>query len=219
MVNHYGLVGLPLNLRYDSTDNLLNPTKGIRASLFVTPTVAFPVNTSSGNIVPGTTSTPRAGGFALIEATASTYFDLGVPGRSVLALRGTIGTAQGATLADVPPDKRFYAGGSDTVRGFRYQSVGPRFADNNPVGGLSLDAGTVEFRQRFYKSFGAVAFVDAGQVSTSSAPFTGTLRVGTGVGVRYYTSFGPIRLDFAVPVNREPGGDKYDIYIGLGQAF
>ena len=106
----------------------------------------------------------------------------------MLALRGTIGTAQGARIADLPPDKRFYAGGSDTVRGFKYQSVGPLFPDNNPVGGLSLDAGTVEFRQRFFKSFGAVVFVDAGQVGRSSAPFTGTVRVGTGVGVRYYTS-------------------------------
>lgn len=212
VVNHYGLVGIPLDLRYDSTNSLLDPTRGVRADLTVTPTVSFPVETASN-------SSSRTAGFALIEATASTYFDLGQPGRSVLALRGTIGTAQGARLADLPPDKRFYAGGSATVRGFKYQSVGPLFTDNNPMGGLSLDAGTIEFRQRFFKSFGAVVFVDAGQVSTSSAPFTGTVRVGTGVGLRYYTSFGPIRLDFAVPVNREPGGDKYEFYLGLGQAF
>ena len=181
VVNHYGLVGVPLDLRYDSTNNLLDPTRGVRADLTVTPTVSFPVETGSSG------GGSRTAGFALIEATASTYFDLGAPGRSVLALRGTIGTAQGARIADLPPDKRFYAGGSATVRGFKYQSVGPLFPDNNPVGGLSLDAGTVEFRQRFFKSFGAVVFVDAGQVGRSSAPFTGTLRVGTGVGVRYYT--------------------------------
>ncbi len=213
VVNHYGLVGIPLDLRYDSTNNLLDPTRGVRADLTVTPTVSFPVETSSNG------GGSHTAGFALIEASASTYFDLGAPGRSVLALRGTIGTAQGAGVADLPPDKRFYAGGSATVRGFKYQSVGPLFPDNNPIGGLSLDAGTVEFRQRFFKSFGGVVFVDAGQVGRSSAPFTGTVRVGTGVGLRYYTSFGPIRLDFAVPVNREPGGDKYDFYIGLGQAF
>jgi translocation and assembly module TamA len=64
-----------------------------------------------------------------------------------------------------------------------------------------------------------VGFVDAGQVSANGAPFTGNWRVGAGVGFRYYTSIGPIRADIAVPLNKQPGGDAFELYLGLGQAF
>jgi translocation and assembly module TamA len=82
-----------------------------------------------------------------------------------------------------------------------------------------MSAGTIEFRQRIIGNFGAVAFVDAGQVTSNGAPFTSNWRVGTGVGARYYTPIGPIRLDVAVPLNKEPGGDSFELYIGIGQAF
>ncbi len=126
---------------------------------------------------------------------------------------------QGASTFELPPDQRFYAGGSDTVRGYRFQSVGPRFADYRPTGGTSLTAGTIEYRQRFGESFGAVAFVDAGQVGTTSAPFTGPVSAGAGVGARYYTSLGPIRLDIAVPLNKRHKDEILVAYIGLGEAF
>jgi len=119
----------------------------------------------------------------------------------------------------LPPDQRFYAGGSATVRGFRYQSVGPQFPDGKPTGGTAVSAGSVEFRQRILDSYGVVAFVDAGQVTANGAPFTSSWRVGAGIGARYYTSIGPIRLDVAIPLNREPHGDAFELYIGIGQAF
>jgi translocation and assembly module TamA len=137
----------------------------------------------------------------------------------VLALRALIGSVQGAGQFELPPDQRFYGGGSATVRGFKYQSIGPLFPNNDPIGGTAIDAGTVEFRQRLFGDFGAVAFVDAGQVSAQNTPFSGTLRVGLGAGVRYYTPIGPVRLDVAVPANKPPGGDRFEIYLGLGQAF
>jgi translocation and assembly module TamA len=137
----------------------------------------------------------------------------------VLALRGLVGSAQGASEFDLPPDQRFYAGGSGTVRGYKYQSVGPLFADGNPVGGAAIDAATIEFRQRVWKNIGAAIFVDAAQVGTSSAPFQGSLQEGVGIGARYYTSIGPIRVDFAVPVKQPPQGDSFEIYLGLGEAF
>jgi translocation and assembly module TamA len=126
--------------------------------------------------------------------------------------------AQGASQFALPPDQRFYGGGSATVRGYRYQSIGPQFPDGQPIGGTSIDAATIEFRQRFPANLGGVAFVDAGQVGTS-APFQGTVHVGAGLGVRYYTAIGPIRLDVAVPLNKRPGNDAFELYIGLGQAF
>lgn len=201
---HFDLVGLPLGLKFDSSDNLLDPTKGIRAAFSITPTEAL----GAGNT-----------GFVILQAAASTYFDLSGNGRSVLALRGLVGEVPGVGTFALPPDQRFYAGGSATVRGYRYQSLGPQFPDHNPTGGTAVSTGTVEFRQRILGNYGVVAFLDAGQVSANGVPFTSTWRAGAGLGARYYTSIGPIRLDVAVPLNREPGGDSFELYIGIGQAF
>ncbi|HEY1930570.1 MAG TPA: BamA/TamA family outer membrane protein [Acetobacteraceae bacterium] len=201
---HYELVGLPLTAKYDTTTSLFDPTSGVRALFSVTPTGALGSQDS---------------GFVIMQASGSTYFDFGTKGHTVLALRGLLGEVPGTNVFSLPPDQRFYAGGSGTVRGFKYQSVGPQFADGNPEGGTAIAAGTVELRQRIIGNYGAVAFVDAGQVTSQGAPFTSAWRVGAGVGFRYYTSIGPIRLDVAVPVNREPHGDAFELYIGIGQAF
>jgi translocation and assembly module TamA len=207
----YTLVAVPVTAKFDST-GLSNPlndaTHGIRATIGASPTESI----------------SNSATFVILQGSASTYFDfarfgLTKPGNSVLAVRGLVGSAQGAGQFDLPPDQRFYGGGSATVRGFKYQSVGPLFADENPQGGAAIDAATVEYRQRVWGSIGAVAFVDAAQVDAASAPFQGTLREGVGVGVRYYTPIGPIRADIAVPLNKPPGGDSFELYLGLGQAF
>jgi translocation and assembly module TamA len=211
-VRDYTLVALPLTAKFDST-GLTNPLDdalhGVRAALSAAPTQSF------GD---------RSATFLILQATASTYFDFSsigwtAPGRSVLALRGLVGSAQGATAFDLPPDQRFYGGGSTTVRGFKYQSVGPQFPDNEPEGGAAIDAVGVEFRQRVWGPVGAAVFADAAQVNSGNTPFQGTLREGVGAGVRYYTPIGPIRVDFAVPVNKPPGGDSFELYLGIGQAF
>jgi translocation and assembly module TamA len=142
------------------------------------------------------------------------------PGRSVLAARGLAGVAQGAGELSLPPDQRFYAGGTSTIRGYGYQLVGPMFPHTDiPTGGTAITAAGLEFRQRLYTNWGVVAFVDAGQVSASLKPLPDETRIGTGAGMRYYTPIGPIRFDIAVPVARRPGDDSFEIYIGLGQAF
>jgi translocation and assembly module TamA len=208
----YTLIAVPLSARYDGTgvaNPLDDPTHGVRAAVLATATESF---TS-----PGAT-------FVILQGSASTYFDfskLGLtrPGRTVLAGRGLLGSVQGATDFELPPDQRFYAGGSATVRGYKYQSVGPLFSDFYPTGGTSIDAATVELRQRVWGPVGAAIFADAGQVSTRSAPFGGRLEEGVGFGVRYYTPIGPVRVDVAVPVERQPNGDSFELYLGLGQAF
>jgi translocation and assembly module TamA len=205
----YTLLQVPLGVQYDSAHDLFNPTHGIRANASLTPTESL---------------SDRDATFLIAQASASTYFDFakltgGDPGRSVLAVRGLVGGVEGAATFDIPPDQRFYAGGGGTVRGFRFQSIGPQFADGNPVGGTSVDAGSIEFRQRIGASYGAAAFVDAGQVGTSGVPFEGNVRVGAGVGARYYTSFGPLRVDFAIPLVKQPHSDAFEVYIGIGQAF
>lgn len=201
---HYNLVGLPATIRYDSTNSLLDPTRGIKAAVTVTPTQSL--------------GQPNAT-FLISQANASTYFDLSGGGRTVLALRGLVGEVFGEGVFGLPPDQRFYAGGSGTIRGYRYQSVGPQFRDGQPTGGIAISTGTIELRQRFMKSFGVVGFLDVGQVSATGTPFSGTWRAGAGVGARYYTSIGPIRVDIAVPLNKERGGDSFELYIGIGQAF
>lgn len=200
----YNLIGVPLGLTYDSTNNLLDPTRGIHAAA-----TAEPMHSLSNG---GAT-------FAILQLSGATYLDLTGSGRSVVALRGLIGNIAGAGIFSLPPDQRFYAGGMGTVRGFRYQSVGPQFADGKPTGGTQIVAGTVELRQRLFGNWGMAAFVDAGEVTASGEPGSGIWRYGAGLGVRYFTSIGPIRLDVAVPINREPGGDSFELYIGLGQAF
>jgi translocation and assembly module TamA len=180
------------------------PRRGIRANLNVTPTRSFGRSASI---------------FTILSASVSTYFDLSDSANSVIALRVLAGSAIGASQFDLPPDERLYAGGSGTIRGYRYQTVGPLFPDDNPIGGTSLDAAAIELRQRLVGNWGAAFFADAGQASAQAEPFTGTLRVGAGAGLRYYTPIGPVRLDIAVPVTPIPHGDAFELYIGLGQAF
>jgi translocation and assembly module TamA len=201
---HYNLVGIPASLRFDSTSNLLDPTSGSRASVSVTPTESI--------------SAPNAT-FLIMQLAGSTYFDMLGNGRSVLALRGLVGQASGVGVFGLPPDQRFYAGGSATVRGYRYQTLGPQFTDRTPEGGTAIAAGTVEFRQRILANYGFATFLDVGQVSANGTPVTSDWHAGAGVGLRYYTPIGPIRLDIAVPLNKLPGGDLLEVYIGIGQAF
>jgi translocation and assembly module TamA len=204
VTRHYNLVGIPASLKYDSTNSMLDPTQGIRAAVMLTPTESL--------------GTPNAT-FLLAQVSGSTYLDFFDNGRSVLALRGLVGQASGVGVFDIPPDQRFYAGGSATVRGYRYQTLGPQFPDEKPTGGTAISTGTVELRQRILGNYGVVGFVDVGQVSANGAPFSSEWHAGAGVGARYYTSIGPIRLDVAVPLNKLPGGDSFELYIGIGQAF
>lgn len=206
MTSDYTLLSLPITLKFDNTDDLFEPTRGFRASA-----TAIPTESLGGQ---GGDST-----FVTMQANGSTYIDLLGGGRSILALRALIGAIEGASQFQIPPDRRFYAGGSDTVRGYKYQWISPHFADGIPEGGTAIDTATIEFRQRIGAKFGVVAFADAGQVNAAGHPFAGPIDVGVGMGLRYFTGFGPIRLDFAVPLNRIPRNDSFEVYIGLGEAF
>jgi translocation and assembly module TamA len=210
--HNYTLLAMPLNVAYDSTNlssPLEDPRGGIRTSLSVTPTLAL--------------GHPNAT-FVITQIKIAGYFDLNHlfaidPGRTVLAARALAGLAQGAGEFSLPPDQRFYAGGSGTIRGYGYQKVGPQLPDGTPLGDTAITAGGLELRQRFGRSLGAAVFVDAGQVSGSLKALPDAVRVGAGAGIRYFTPIGPIRFDVALPVQRRAGDDAFEIYIGLGQAF
>jgi translocation and assembly module TamA len=210
---NYTLIAMPFKVVYDSTNlptPLEDPRHGFRGSLSLTPTLAIGRPNST---------------FLITTLTLATYFDLSnllpiAPGRSVLAARALAGVAEGAGELSLPPDQRFYAGGTSTIRGYGYQLVGPMFPHTDiPTGGTAISTGGLEFRQRLYTNWGVVGFVDAGQVSASLKPLPDDIRVGVGAGMRYYTPIGPIRFDIAVPVDRRAGEDSFEVYIGLGQAF
>jgi translocation and assembly module TamA len=199
----YQIAGLTFGGRYDGTDSLLDPSRGWRANGAITPSWSF------------STSAP----FAPLRTTGSTYWDVLGNRRSILAARGTLGSLMGAQLSDVPRHMRFYAGGGGSVRGYDYQSIGPRDERNRPSGGGSLVEASLEWRQRVWGDIGAVAFVDAGSVGSSSAPEFSNLRVGAGLGVRYHTPIGPIRADVGVPLVKQRDSSNFGLYVGIGQAF
>ena len=209
----YTLVALPLVVSYDSTDlptPLDDPRHGFRGSLSLAPTVAIGHPNST---------------FIIEQLQVAGYFDLNRvlgtdPGRSVIAARVLAGLAKGASEFSLPPDQRFYGGGSATIRGYRYQSVGPVFAGTqDPIGGTEIEAGSLEFRQRLGGNFGAAAFVDGGEVTAGATGVPNAFRIGVGLGLRYYTPIGPVRLDVAAPTKRRSTDDSFEIYIGLGQAY
>ncbi len=200
------IVGAPLSLAYDASDNLLNPTEGFRLTADAAPWL--PMGDDSG------------GGFLAARVSGTAYWGFDEAGRTVLAGRLAAGSISGAALDDIPPDKRFYAGGGGSVRGFGFQKVGPRDAFGDPVGGRSLVEGSVELRLNVTDTIGLVPFIDAGAVYGSAYPdFSEPFRVSAGLGVRYFTNFGPLRVDVGVPLNRERNDSRWELYLSLGQAF
>jgi translocation and assembly module TamA len=197
------LVSIPLEYVYDGRDNRLDPTRGQRFLINVEPTRDL---YSGAN-------------FVKIRGEASIYQALDEDGRMVLAARAAAGSIVGAPLAAIPADRRFYSGGGGSVRGYGYQGVGPRDATNKPTGGRSFAEASLEMRIKINDKFGLVPFVDAGTVSAGTVPGASAWQFGAGLGIRYLTGFGPLRVDAAVPLNRRAGDPSFGIYAGIGQAF
>ncbi|TGV26923.1 autotransporter assembly complex family protein [Mesorhizobium sp. M4B.F.Ca.ET.143.01.1.1] len=199
----YLIASVPLQYVYDGRDNRLNPTSGFRVLAYAEP---------SYDLLNGAT-------FLKLKGEGSAYQSLDTASKFVLAERATIGSIVGTGLQNVPADRRFYSGGGGSVRGYAYQGIGPKDIDGQPIGGLSFFETSVEMRIAVTDTIGIVPFVDAGTVSTKSFPDFSDMKVGAGVGVRYLTPFGPLRVDAAVPLNRGPGDPHFGIYAGIGQAF
>ncbi|MDB5643745.1 MAG: hypothetical protein JWN07_3062 [Hyphomicrobiales bacterium] len=198
------LIGLTAGVRYDSTDNLLDPKSGVRLTGTVT---GYP--TAFGSTV----------GFVEAKATGSAYYSLDEDSRYVLAGRLGLGTIAGADLTDVTSGHRFFAGGGGSVRGYAYRTVSPQFA-GNIIGGRSLFEGSAEARIKITDTIGVVPFVDVGGAFSSSLPdFKEFVAVGAGLGLRYLTPIGPIRLDVATPVNKRDRDRPVAVYVSIGQAF
>ena len=202
----YFIGALPLRGAYDGSNDLLDPKRGVRVSLRLSPEISIQNGIRSSYV--------RA------QLDASAYQP--ITSRVVLAERVRLGTIPGVNVNSIAPSRRFYAGGGASVRGFTYQGVGPRDALGNPSGGRSLSEFSLEARVQTGLMGGAVSlvpFVDAGTVGTTASPTVNGLKVGAGIGLRYQTSFGPIRLDLGTPLNPSKGDSRIGVYVSLGQAF
>ncbi|MBB4186960.1 translocation and assembly module TamA [Sinorhizobium terangae] len=202
--NSYLTAALPFEYVRDTRDDKLNATEGYRALINAKPSYEIEGKTF----------------FSSFEASASGYYALGEEKRFVLA--GKLGAGilvGGDELADIPAPRRFFLGGGGSVRGYSFQEISPRDEDNDMTGGRSYVSASLEARIAITETIGIVPFLDAGTVSEATTPDFSDIRAGAGIGLRYATSFGPIRLDFAVPLNKYPDGTDYGIYAGIGQSF
>lgn len=197
----FGIAALPVSLAYDGSDDLLNPTRGFRIAGLASPEISL----ITGNV-------------AYVRAQIDASFYQPFSENIILAGRTRLAGTGGADIFSIAPSRRFYSGGGGSVRGFGFQDIGPLDVNGDPVGGRSLAEFSLEARIRF-GDFGVVPFVDAGNVYSNSLPEFGGLRYGAGIGLRYYSSFGPLRLDIGTPINPGPNDGLITVFVSLGQAF
>ncbi len=199
----YALISLPGDVSYDTRDNRFDPKSGVRTDVRLAPV----------------TDVRTGDAFVVSEFDAASYWSADEEGRMIFAARLRGGSNLGGSLQDTPATYRFLAGGGNSVRGYEYRSLGPTVG-GRVVGGLSYAGASFELRLRPTQQIGLVPFIDVATVSVDSLPsFTETIYVGAGLGLRYFTPIGPIRLDLAVPLTDRRDRPKFGVYVGLGQAF
>jgi translocation and assembly module TamA len=201
----YGFVFMPLELGYDGRDDVLDPQKGLLATTSLAPYWG----TLSG-----------ATNFLRPEASLAHYLKILEKPGLVLATRVAGGANIGADRDDVTPDLRYYAGGSGSIRGYSYQSVGP-MRGNTPIGGGSVLTFSAELRWRVTELIGIVPFLDGGSAFANALPpYNQPIMLGAGLGLRVFTPVGPVRLDVATPLaRRQDIDDIAQFYCSIGQSF
>nr|WP_295105753.1 autotransporter assembly complex family protein [uncultured Caulobacter sp.] len=189
---------------WDFSDSILDPKRGWRLEARGEPTY-----------VVGDTTLP----YLKLTTQGSIYLPFGKGASTVLASRVKLGAIVGGGIPEVPASRRFFAGGGGSVRGYAYQAIGPRLADNTPQGGVSLIETSFELRQKVTSKWSGVAFIDAGAIGSYKTPRREDFRAGAGFGIRYDLGFGPIRADIAAPLGRRKGDPAFQIYLSIGQSF
>jgi translocation and assembly module TamA len=202
----YFVGALPLYAMLDQSDNLLDPKKGFRAGL---------------RLSPETSRSQGVQSYYLRGQFDGSYYQP-INDRIVAAGRVRFASIPGADLSRIAPSRRLYAGGAGSIRGFGYQAVGPKNDFLEPVGGRSLVELSAEARigtKFFDGALSVVPFIDAAAVSIDPVPDFRFIKVGAGIGIRYNTGFGPLRFDVATPINPDEGDGPVAVYVSLGQAF
>lgn len=208
----FDLIKIPLQIRWNTTDSIFEPTKGstfqiksIPSLQILNPKFAYVINSFTGTHYQALTKSKK----------------------HVFAVKLMLGSIIGANKYDIPPPERFFAGSENTLRGYRFLTVSPLAGHNKPLGGRSLLVYTFELRSRFGDDFGIVFFYDIGNVYRNYFPQLGKkLLKSTGIGIRYYTPIGPLRLDIAFPLNRRKKrfrkgfiDNVVEAYFSIGQSF
>ncbi|MCG6552720.1 MAG: outer membrane protein assembly factor BamA [Candidatus Magnetominusculus sp. LBB02] len=192
------------SLIYDSRDNPFNPTSGILTG--TTLKVASKALFSQAN-------------FAKLSGYVNYYH--GLSKGLILAMSLKTGVGQGwANTVDMPIIERFFLGGSTTVRGYSQDGLGPKGSSGDPTGGNAYLMGSSEMRISVIDNFGVVTFLDCGDVWPKISDYSlSGLKYTTGMGLRYMTAAGPIRLDYGYKLNRAVNEGTGRFYFSIGQAF
>ena len=202
--NKFTLFTMPLSAEFDYRDNTLDAKDGYFLKAAVTPFVAL--------------SGADNGVRSYVDARA--YRTFGTARPVTLAFRGQLGSVYGPDLNVAPADYLFYSGGSGTVRGQPYQTLGVDLGGGNVVGGRSFAGLSAEARISITDTLGIVGFADAGYIGSEEFfDGSGEWHSGAGIGLRYATGVGPIRFDVAVPTSGPETGENFQVYIGIGQSF
>ncbi|MEM6744739.1 MAG: BamA/TamA family outer membrane protein [Pseudomonadota bacterium] len=200
------LIGVPAFVAYDGSNSLLDPTDGARLRVTLSP---FAGEYQDDPIT-----------FGVLDAAGSVYRGLDAEDRLVAAGRLRLGSILAGSNLDIPPTRRFYSGGGGSVRGYQKDFIGPIDRLNSPVGGSSVVEINAELRARVWGDVSVVGFVDAGSVASSAVPtFEEGVQVAVGLGGRYASPIGPIRLDVAVPLEPRRVDNAFEFYVSIGQAF
>ena len=206
----YGFFGPRVGLRRDTRNNVLNPSDGSELAVKLKPYTGF--YGEAFNVMTGVVS--ASGYYAPFRKD-------GLPDdKLVLAGRVEAGGLAGAGLRTIPASLRYYTGGAGSVRGYAYQSLGPRDHKDEPLGGRSYQVVNLEARYKITDDFGIVPFLDGGMVYRDELPrVIGDMSWGTGLGFRYFTPIGPVRLDVGFPLQPIDGDPPVQIYVSIGQSF
>ncbi len=219
-MNKSSLASVIPSVIFDYRDNPFNPTTGSLHAVILKYASTYFGSTTN-----------------MLKATAQTswYFPVYKGIIAGFSARGGIASSL-APVMDIPISERFFIGGASSLRGYSYESVAPLNKLKHPVGGDTMAIFNAELRFPLPYNFGLVTFLDAGNAwllnknvkPTGAGPVqtlnvtsssTKGLRYGAGLGIRYQTPVGPLRLDYGFKVNRRPGESIGELHFTLGEAF
>lgn len=209
----YGVLSPRAGLVYDGRNNRFNPSSGMQMQLQLEP--------FSGYYEQEFAALAGKASIAGFYAPLGRMPDGKINDKIVLAARAEAGAMPVSTSLDtIPSSLRYYAGGAGSVRGYAYQAIGPRNKDGDPLGGRSYQVVNLEARYMVTDDIGIVPFLDGGMVFREKLPkIFSDMDWGPGLGFRYYTPIGPVRLDVATPLHRIDGDPPIQFYISIGQSF
>ena len=203
---YFSLLSIPIYLKLDTRKNILNPRSGHEVRLETAP--FFSVRSKEKP-------------FFKTQISGAKYFEVKTKLSPVIAVRGSFGSILGVRSVKLPINEKFYVGGAQSIRGYEYQLVGELDSKKRPLGGRSFIETSIELRLSMTDTIGIVGFLDSGMAYSAITPnFKLPFMHGAGFGLRYMTSFAPIRADIGFPLKKRKGVDKaFQLYFGIGQSF